>query len=177
MARVMANKTRDTEIRFVTFGAEEYGLYGSKAYVNSLTTSEVGRMVGEFQLDMVGSKNSGTLIMYTVDGSKNVVTDLGATYASQISGVIPYGQLGRSDHVPFYQRGIPSALFVHAPVEPEYHSPQDTIENISKPKLLNVAQIVGESVYKIIDPTTPSFDNYHDFFTPVDYPFENRPPQ
>ncbi|WP_081481635.1 M28 family peptidase [Paenibacillus elgii] len=176
VARVVAGTQRDSEVRFLTFGAEEYGLYGSKAYANSLSSTDIGRFIGHFQLDMVGSKNSGTLGMYTVNGQKNVVTDLGATFASRLSGVIPYGQFGRSDHVPFYQRGVATALYTHSPAEPEYHTRYDTIDKISKDKLANIATIVGNSVAEILSPTTPSFKRYKDFFTPVNYPYDPNPP-
>ncbi|WP_139489427.1 M28 family peptidase [Brevibacillus dissolubilis] len=177
LARVMALTTRDTEVRFCTFGSEELGILGSNAYVNTLTTDEISRTIGEFQLDMVGSPNAGSLIMYTVDGYKNVVTDLGATAAAKLYTVIPYGKLGRSDHEPFYKKGIPAALFIYAPVEPQYHTAQDTIANISKTRLSQTARIVGDSLYQITSPSTPSFKTYKNFFTPVNYSFENRPVQ
>ncbi|MFB6364928.1 M28 family peptidase [Paenibacillus elgii] len=176
IARAVAGTQRDSEVRFLTFGAEEYGLYGSQAYARSLSSTDIDRFIGHFQLDMVGSKNSGNLIMYTVNGQKNVVTDLGATFASRLSGVIPYGRFGRSDHVPFYQRGVATALYTHSPAEPEYHSRYDTIDKISKDKLANVATIVGNSVAEILSPTTPSFKRYKDFFTPVNYPFDPTTP-
>ncbi|MCP3773770.1 M28 family peptidase [Paenibacillus sp. MZ04-78.2] len=176
IARAVAGTQRDSEVRFLTFGAEEYGLYGSQAYARSLSSTDIGRFIGHFQLDMVGSKNSGNLFMYTVNGQKNVVTDLGATFASRLSGVIPYGRFGRSDHVPFFQRGIATALYTHSPAEPEYHSRYDTIDKISKDKLANVATIVGNSVAEILSPSTPSFKRYKDFFTPVNYPFDPTTP-
>jgi len=174
LARVIADMPTDTEIRFVTFGAEENGLLGSYAYVESLTDEEIDKTVGMFQMDMVGSRDAGKLIMYTVDGEKNVVTDLGAAAGSRLSETVNYGREGRSDHVPFYEAGIASALFIHAPVEPWYHSPEDTIDKISKDKLKEVAEIVGSAVYQIARPDTPALQNAHVAPKPVDYDFEER---
>ena len=78
LARVFANAPTDTDIRFVTFGAEENGLLGSYEFVERMTEEDYNRTVGMFQMDMVGSKDAGDLIMYTNDGEKNIVTDLGA---------------------------------------------------------------------------------------------------
>ena len=40
LARALKNLPTDTEIRFVTFGAEENGLFGSQHYVENLSDDE-----------------------------------------------------------------------------------------------------------------------------------------
>ncbi|MEH6943070.1 M28 family peptidase [Bacillus sp. JJ722] len=182
LARIYAKMPIDTEVRFITFGSEERGLVGSSYYAASLPKDEVSRMISHFQMDMIGGrdagpdKQAGGLIMYTIDGKKNLVTDLAATSAVKIrSEVIPYGQLGRSDHQPFHDLGIPSALFIHSPVEPWYHQPTDTIDKISKDKLQQVAEIVGTSVYQITRLDTSKLPNTKVAEDLVEYPFENRP--
>lgn len=175
LARIMAKTPTDTELRFVTFGAEEKGLLGSYHYADTLSDEEIQNSVAHFQLDMVGSKDSGDLIMFTPDGEKNLVTDIGASAGARISDVVDYGQLGRSDHVPFFEKGIPAALFIHAPLEPWYHSPEDTLDKISKEKLQNVAEIVGASVYQIARPDTPALENSNVAPSPADYDFDDRP--
>ena len=59
LARVFKTLPTDTELRFVTFGAEEVGLLGSEHYVSELSEDEKNRIVGMFNLDMVGSRNAG----------------------------------------------------------------------------------------------------------------------
>lgn len=148
LARVLKNVPTDTEIRFVTFGAEELGLLGSEHYVDSLSEAELNRIVANFNLDMVGSKDAGDLVMNTVDGQPNLVTELAQASSKRLNGEpTPYAEGGRSDHVPFAEAGIPAALFIHEPVEPWYHTPEDTIDKISKEKLQDVAEIVGTAVY------------------------------
>ncbi|MEH7096983.1 M28 family peptidase [Neobacillus vireti] len=182
LARIFANTPIDTEVRFLTFGSEERGMMGSSYYVSQLPKSDIDRMVAHFQMDMIGGAEAGEdhplggLIMYTIDGHKNLVTDLGASASSRMYDVaVPYGQLGRSDHQPFHDVGIPSALFIHSPVEPQYHKPTDTLEHISKEKLQQAASIVGASAYQIVRPDTPALDRAHVSPTSVDYDFENRP--
>ncbi|MGY0691391.1 M28 family peptidase [Virgibacillus sp. FSP13] len=182
LARIYADSPIDTEVRFMTFGSEERGLVGSSYYVDSLPQSEIDRMVAHFQMDMIGGRDAGAdnpaggLIMYTIDGEKNLVTDLSAASASRmLTEMIPYGQLGRSDHQPFHDVGIPSALFIHSPVEPWYHQPTDTIDKISKEKLQQVAEIVGSSAYQIARPETPALANDQVAEGFVDYQFEDRP--
>ncbi|KAB7705323.1 DUF4910 domain-containing protein [Bacillus aerolatus] len=148
LARVLKNVPTDTEIRFITFGAEELGLIGSTHYVDNLPEDELNRIIANFNLDMVGSKDAGDLVMMTADGEPNLVTELAQESSKRLNGeATPYAQGGRSDHVPFAEAGIPAALFIHDPVEPWYHTPEDTIDKISKEKLQDVAEIVGTAVY------------------------------
>ena len=182
LARIFAKAPIDTEVRFLTFGSEERGLVGSSFYASQLPQSDVDRMVAHFQMDMIGGRDAGAdhpaggLIMYTIDGKKNLVTDLGAAAGVRTLNVaIPYGQLGRSDHQPFHELGIPSALFIHSPVEPWYHQPTDTLDKISKEKLQQAAEIVGASVYQIARPETPALERAHVAAGTVDYNFEDRP--
>ncbi|WP_053591827.1 M28 family peptidase [Bacillus sp. FJAT-22090] len=147
LARVLKNISSDTEIRFVTFGAEELGLLGSSHYVESLSEDEKNRIVANFNLDMVGSKNAGNLILQTIDGKPNLVTDLSQEASEKLNGEpTPFNQGERSDHVSFAEAGIPAALFIHHPTEEWYHTPQDTIDKISKSKLQDVAEIVGLAI-------------------------------
>ncbi|MFE4811967.1 M28 family peptidase [Peribacillus simplex] len=148
LARVLKNLPTDTEIRFVTFGAEENGLLGSQHYVNNLPDDDIKRTIANFNLDMVGSRDAGDLVILTNDGEMNLVTELAQASSTRLNGEpTPYGQGGRSDHVSFAEAGIPAALFIHSPSEPWYHTPDDSIDKISKEKLQDVAEIVGTAVY------------------------------
>ncbi|OCA86137.1 hypothetical protein A8F94_14275 [Bacillus sp. FJAT-27225] len=158
LARVLANTPTDTEIRFITFGAEERGLLGSYHYTSQLSKDEINRTVAMFNMDMVGSKNAGNFAMFTVDGKPNTVTTLGNSAGTRLYEAIQYNQVGRSDHQPFTEAGIPAAVFTYAPLEPEYHSPGDKIELISKEKLLKTAQVLGAAIYQAARPDTPALE-------------------
>lgn len=175
IARVLSNQQTDTEIRFLTFGAEELGLLGSYHYVSTLTSEEKDRSVGMFNFDMVGSKNAGDMIMFTVDGERNIVTNTGASASTRVFSPLTYGKVGRSDHQPFHDGGIPAAVFTYAPLEPEYHQPTDTIDKISKEKMENMAKVVSAGIYQIARKDTPALERSKVAPKPVEPPFENRP--
>jgi len=177
IARAISNMQTDTEIRFLTFGAEELGLLGSRHYVSTLTEDEKDRSVGMFNFDMVGSKNAGDMIMYTVDGKRNVITDTAASASVRVSKPLTYGQVGRSDHQPFHDAGIPAAVYSYAPLEPQYHQPTDTIEHISKERMENIARIVTAAVYQIARKDTPALEKSRVAPQPGEPEFENRPIQ
>ncbi len=148
LARVFKDIPTDTEIRFITFGAEENGLLGSAHYVANLPEDDLNRIIANFNLDMVGSRDAGNLTMATLDGKLNLVTELAQASSTRLNGEpTPFYAGGRSDHVPFAEAGIPAALFIHSPSEPWYHTPEDSLDKISKEKLQDVAEIVGSAIY------------------------------
>lgn len=171
LARVLGNTPVTTEVRFVAFGAEEVGLLGSRHYASQMSEDEVERTVAMFQLDMVGSRDAGRLTMFTVDGEQNTVTDLVASAGQRVSqeGIPAFSMLGRSDHVPFYQLGIPAALFIHTPLEPWYHTPNDTIDKIDMAKVEDVAHIIGAAVHHAVRKETPALVRSQVAPQPVDY--------
>ena len=91
----------------------------------------------------------------TVDGRKNIVTDSTVAAGARLgnSDILP-GKFGSSDHVPFHNAGIPSALFIWMGIdswdplvyhiEKVYHTPQDTIaDNISSDRMQSALEIIG----------------------------------
>lgn len=159
IARVLKSYPIDQEVRFVFVGAEEIGLAGSRYYVNQLTEDEISRSIGNFNMDMVGTswENATAIYMNTLDGQPNIVTETAAATGERIgtpSELILY-QRGASDHVPFYEAGIPAVNFIRrepgtANLEPYYHTPLDTIEFVSAERLKEAGDLVGASVYQLI---------------------------
>ncbi len=167
IAKSMNNIDIDKEVRFIACGAEEVGLRGSKAYVDSLTDDEVERSVGNFNLDMVATayEPCTELAVYTYNQGENVVTDAmkkaGEQLAHLSTDTVDYNgeydaPMGSSDHVYFALRGIPSALFINvdpakkldprSAIEPYYHKPEDNMSNLSEERLERTIKLVGLAV-------------------------------
>ena len=144
VARALEDLSTDKELRFLFFGAEELGLIGSKKYVDGMTKKEINRTSAMLNMDMVGSVDAGPLTMLTVDGFSNTVTETVKTIQE-----IPLEFTDRSDHAPFHDAGIDAALFSYFPLEEWYHSPKDTIDQISKERLDEMASLVIKSVLKL----------------------------
>ena len=136
--------SNDKELRFLFFGAEELGLLGSEKYVEEMTKKEIKRTTAMLNMDMAGSADAGPLTMFTVDGFSNAVTDTAKTIKE-----IPLEFTDRSDHAPFHNAGIDAALFSYFPLEEWYHSPKDTIDQISKDRLDEIASLMTQSVLKL----------------------------
>ena len=114
------------EIRFILFGAEEIGLFGSRHYAQEMSAGETADTVAMLNLDVVGSGDGfearGDL--YLARDAAEIAKELGAPmYAtSDLTSVL-------SDHVPFAERGIP-ALFLMANDLSRINSPQDEIRHV-----------------------------------------------
>src|SRR5699024_1857411 len=74
--------------------------------------------------------------------------------------ILPLHQLSRSDHVPFHEKGVDSALFIWmepgtppggADIEPYYHSPEDKIEHISPERIQLTGDLVQSAISDLID--------------------------
>jgi len=172
LARVFRGYNTDKEIRFIAFGSEERGLLGSRYYVNQLSQEERDQILAVFNSDMVSTSYPLVTHLYamTVDGIPNLVTDAAEAAGGRLgnSSILP-GEFGSSDHVPFYQAGIPAALFIWMRVdswdplvyyiEKVYHTPQDTIdENVSLERMQNALDIIGAAVFDVSRKEVPALE-------------------
>lgn len=167
IAKSMKNMDIDKEVRFIACGSEEVGLKGSNAYVNNLTDEEKERSVGNFNLDMVATAYSpcSELAVYTYNQGENIITDAMKLAGEKLSNIsndtVEYngeydGPMGSSDHVPFANVGIPSALFINvdpdkksdprSAIEPYYHKPEDHTGNISIDRLERSIKLTGLAI-------------------------------
>jgi Zn-dependent M28 family amino/carboxypeptidase len=126
IAEQMAKVKPRNMVRFAWWGAEESGLVGSTAYVNSLSAAERERIALYLNFDMVGSPNY-VFFIYDGDNSDGVGAPAGPAGSAQIEKTFeryfdtvgePYKGTdftGRSDYGPFIAAGIPSGgLFTGA---------------------------------------------------------------
>ena len=168
LAEMVASRPdREWTVRFAFWGAEEFGVLGSNAYVESLSVAERDRILAYVNLDMVGSPNAGYYVYDDVgddfDSSQNT-TDwlMGALNGA---GVSPVGiPSGGSDHVAFQRAGISTGGVFSGiaplttdeaqrfdgvagePADPCYHLACDTRANVNTA----TAATFGEAVWSLI---------------------------
>jgi Zn-dependent M28 family amino/carboxypeptidase len=140
-------------LRFAFWGAEELGLFGSSAYVQSLSRAERERLTAVLNFDMVGSRNFARFV-YEGDsgppGSARIEQLFRAYFATRRQPAEELSLQGASDHAPFARAGIPvGGLFTGAdavkspnaarrfggfagrPYDACYHQPCDTLANVN----------------------------------------------
>lgn len=161
VAEQMAKVKPRNMVRFAWWGAEEAGLVGSIAYVNSLSQAELDRITLYLNFDMIGSPNH-VFFIYDGDDSDGVGAGPGPEGSAQIEKTFeryfnsvgePFKGTdfsGRSDYGPFIAAGIPSGgLFTGAEgiktaaeaaiwggtagdqYDPCYHLACDTFDNVN----------------------------------------------
>ncbi|WP_254546630.1 M28 family peptidase [Halomarina pelagica] len=94
----------DTRVRFVTFGAEETGLYGSYYWTHTRDLSTVKCVLN---VDGAGYSRSLDVHPHGFDGIGEVFEEVSDEYGVPIS--IGERLRPHSDHWPFVQRGVPGA--------------------------------------------------------------------
>lgn len=175
----------DRHLRFAWWGAEELGLRGSTAYVNSLTAAQRREITGYLNFDMIGSPNPG-YFLYDGDNSDGTGSGPGPAGSAQIEqtlaayftgiGVPTRGTDfdGRSDYGPFIANGIPAGgIFTGAEgrktaahvqlwggtastFDPCYHASCDTTANINETALDRNSDAIAYAVWNLADGgTTP----------------------
>jgi Zn-dependent M28 family amino/carboxypeptidase len=100
IARVVRARFPELAIRFAFWGAEEAGLFGSRAYVS---TARRGQIAGYLNFDILGSRSGG----YAVYEGPFAARWLGYFERRGLDAELIDIE-GRSDHAPFAQAGIPT---------------------------------------------------------------------
>lgn len=139
-AEILSQYEFGCTLRFVNFGAEEYGMIGSEAYARqSYCSGEEIR--GVINLDMIAWNSPGSQpgmdlhALSSVAGSdelaatyQEVVADFNLDLAPEQPALITT----RSDHASFWKYGYPAILASEdwQDFNPNYHSPGDTLDNL-----------------------------------------------
>ena len=150
LARVVKARGLSGSHCFVLFGAEEVGLVGSRAFVDSLSEAERRALKGMLNFDVVSDGETLELI-----GSPDLVQV--ATTVAQSSGisVVP-GQdtpgTG-SDHQNFISAGVPAVFFIRTGgdfLSNIIHTPQDVID-VVRPADLEEVVVIGARVLAALE--------------------------
>ncbi|TDT30862.1 peptidase M28-like protein [Naumannella halotolerans] len=157
---LIATEPLNNQVRFTFWGAEETGLEGSAAYVDSLTDAELESLIVYYNYDMIGSPNyligveDGKADSYNgaplTEGSAAAM-DLQTDYFDSIEQPWQPSEMCCTDYNPFHDAGIPiGGLYTggrEAPKtdeeyekfggvagefpDPNYHTAGDDLANVS----------------------------------------------
>jgi Zn-dependent M28 family amino/carboxypeptidase len=128
-------------ILFMTFGAEEAGLFGSEWFVkhSSIPASKIYCMLN---MDMIGRLRSNNLLVQGTGTASEFDAALKPLF--EASGMtiskVPGGR-GPSDHSSFYNAGIP-VLFLFTGEHNEYHRPQDRAYTVNPAGAVKIVDLL-----------------------------------
>ncbi|MCP4538435.1 MAG: M28 family peptidase [Chloroflexi bacterium] len=125
-------------VLFAAWDGEEQGLLGSWHYVEH-PTIPLTRTAAMLNLDMIAAGEN-----LQIDGEGIVANQLAAS--ADVYGIpITRTFTGRSDHMPFYHAGVPSAMTIWWP-DTVYHTPDDETEVIKSEKFKAVGAISAHTL-------------------------------
>ena len=125
------NITSSRSLLFVTFGAEEKGLIGSKYFVNNcpVPTEDILSMVN---IDMIGRMSPDSVLQVggvgTSAEAKDLLEDINKSYNLKLT--LSEAGYGPSDHASFYTKDIP-VFFFSTGAHQDYHTPFDDIDSLN----------------------------------------------
>ncbi|HVP12991.1 MAG TPA: M28 family peptidase [Phycisphaerae bacterium] len=136
IARVLSGYQSEYTIKYMVFDLEEYGLYGSEAYVADHPTDDIRGMIamdmiawdpGPRACDIWGRTSSATIKSHLLQAINLYSHGLAATIQ---------GQRDRSDHASFEAAGYQACHLREDEGNPNYHLPADSVDT---PDYINYA--------------------------------------
>jgi len=136
ISRAFKDHRGEHDLRFILFGGEEEGLFGSKRYVADLSAEERSRIQAVVNMDMIGVLNAPTrsVLIEGAPLSQRVIDRLAEaamTYTPLAveTSLRPFA----SDHVPFIEAEIPAVLTIEGAdsTNGNVHSNADTIDHVT----------------------------------------------
>jgi Peptidase family M28 len=134
LAHCLAAHSCSRDLRFILFGGEEQGLFGSIAYVNALPSPPGIHAI--INMDMIGTLNGTAAPTVMIEGGQVSVPlmDRLSTAASTYTDLTIQTSLHyfNSDHVPFIDAGIPGVLLIEGndSANKRVHTARDTIAHV-----------------------------------------------
>ena len=155
--RVAAGPKPKRTVVFICFSGEERGLLGSKHYVRE-PVFPLENTVAMLNFDMIGTLRNNNVEVNGIGTAAEF-----AKIVDEVDEESPLttkridSPFAGSDHLPFYQNGIP-VMFCFTGITPRYHTPDDDFETINVEGVVSVIDFT-EGMMRRIDalPARPTF--------------------
>ena len=157
-AEIMSQYHFNHTVRFVAFSGEEQGLYGSRYYAEDAAANG-DDIVAVLNADMMGHAVSeeakANVVVFDNDESSWVTdftVDIATEYHEDINlQVVHGGSSGRSDHASFHRVGYNAIFYFEYEVNPYYHDPQDTLDNMNPSYATRVSRLALATLCSLAD--------------------------
>lgn len=161
IAEILKNHNGRHDLRFILFGGEEQGLFGSKHYVESLSAAERSRIRSVINMDMIATvnTNANTVLLEGAPLSQSLIdglADAAATYTALTvqTSLDPFN----SDHVPFIKAGIPAVLSIEGADSANHnvHTINDKLDHINFPLMIDILKMNVAFTAKALEMQPPT---------------------
>jgi hypothetical protein len=157
IARVCKDHAAEHDLRFVLFGGEEEGLFGSQQYIDNLLPADRTRIRAVINMDMIGTLNAPTpsVLLEGAAVSQSLIDELAnaaATYTALDvqTSLHPFN----SDHVSFIKEGFSAVLTIEGTdgANDNVHTANDTLDNIDYDLALEILRMNVATTAKALAP-------------------------
>jgi Zn-dependent M28 family amino/carboxypeptidase len=124
---------------FIAFGAEEWGLLGSK-YFTENPTIPLENIHWMLNMDMIGRYNPDNGLAIIGYGTSSAFPEIFEGITSDINFNLSKDGSGGSDQTSFYKKDIP-VLFFHTGGHPDYHKTGDDAHKIDYTSLKSILEL------------------------------------
>ncbi len=153
LAARLANSPMRRSVLLVHFGAEELGLFGSKAFVLNAPVS-VDSMVAMFNFDMIGNLRGRRLQLRAMESSRDwdgIIDSVGTPGRLGVERIKdPDPFQARSDHQSFSRMGVP-VLHFFTGTHGAYHTSEDTVSRLDMNGMLTVIDYAERVIRRVGD--------------------------
>ncbi len=150
IAERLVGRSHHRTLAFVAFAAEEYGLIGSRYYVDEANTrGELDRIVGVVNLDCI-AHGERLELMVGPDALRDRLVELARALglADRYPIAVERPDPG-TDHYHFAQASVPAASVLFFPY-PEYHLPAERAELVDEGKLADAVELAAALVESLL---------------------------
>jgi len=157
IARVLKDHAAERDLRFVLFGGEEEGLFGSQQYIDNLPAADRTRIRAVINMDMIGTLNASTpsVLLEGAAVSKPLIDEL-AKAAETYTALDVQTSLHpfNSDHVSFIEEGFSAVLTIEGTdgANDNVHTVNDTLDNIDYDLALEILRMNVATTAKVLAP-------------------------
>lgn len=145
IARAMSGQSSPHDLRFILFGGEEQGLFGSRHYT-ATNAAELPLVNAAINMDMIGSMNTPqpSVLLEGGEVSRSKIEALASSAATYTdldvqTSLNPFA----SDHVPFIEADVPAVLTIEGAdgANDRIHTARDTIDHIDSKLALEIVRM------------------------------------
>lgn len=134
-------------IIFQGYSAEELGLRGSRAWVDS-NKDKLPQVAGMLNMDMIGSVRFNQTFVYGLTSSNDWLPLFSKVKVDGLKLLLCPNARGDSDQASFVAASVP-ALFFHTGLTDEYHTEKDTWDRVNYPGAADVVEAVIQTALQL----------------------------
>ena len=156
-ANIMRNAEFNQTIKFIAFSGEEQGLLGSYSYAQEAAQNG-DNIIAVLNLDMIGyveiPEDATKMRIYDKEEVSTWITDFVETIALEYETffgleILRPGYSWGSDHHYFIEFGYDAIFGAESHFNPNWHTPDDTIENMDILYAVRISQLIIASLAEL----------------------------